>query len=312
MAPARRELFPPDRGLQVRMAIAVVLGVIFTAALVVALVWYAVGVEDGWQVALFVVLIGAAGYVTSREATDRMRHRAKFDPDTAPVEITREEAVRIVEGHLGRLAALADMRTPLADVFWAEAPLCWTTVGLSGTARVHVTTTLVQRLSDDQLAAVLAHELSHVANGDARVMTFIAGPPTWIVVALWEMWFEGGPRLRVAAFMFALLLSPLVLPAALNARVVSRQRELAADRGAAVLTGSPVALGSALLELSGRLDRIPMRDLRTAGAGDLFYVLPTREAHGISRLWATHPPLGRRMAQLEQMEVGLHRARLVL
>jgi heat shock protein HtpX len=67
-----------------------------------------------------------------------------------------------------------------------------------------------------------------------------------------------------------------------------------------------------LLELSGRLDRIPTRDLRVAGAGDLFYVLPTREAHGIQRLWATHPPIGRRVAQLERMEQTLHGARPVL
>jgi heat shock protein HtpX len=67
-----------------------------------------------------------------------------------------------------------------------------------------------------------------------------------------------------------------------------------------------------LLELSGRLDRIPTRDLRVAGAGDLFYVLPTREAHGIQRLWATHPPIGRRVAQLERMEQTLQGARPVL
>jgi heat shock protein HtpX len=293
------------------MAIAVVLGVLLTGALIGAVVWLAVSLEDGWQPALFIVGIGAGGYLASREATERMRHRASFDRDAHAGHITRQDAVRAVEGQLARLATLADVRLPRADVFWADAPLCWTTVGLSGTPRVHVTTALVERLTEDQLAAVLAHELTHIANGDARVMTFVAGPATWLVVGLREMISEGG-RVMVGGIFLALLLSPVLVPAALNARIASRHRELAADRGAALLTGSPSALASALLELSGRLDRIPRRDLRTAGAGDLFYVLPTRESHGIRRLWATHPPLGRRVAQLERMEAALHRARPVL
>lgn len=294
------------------MVIALLLGALFTAALLGAVVWLAVSVEDGWQPALFIVVIAAAGFVTSREAADRMRYRASFDPDKHDLAgFTREEAVRNVEGHLVRLATLADVPLPRADLFWADAPLCWTTVGLTGRPRVHVTTTLVQRLSDDQLAAVLAHELTHIANGDARVMTFVAGPASWLVAGLRDMYEEGG-RAMYAAIGLALLLLPVLLPAALTGRIASRHRELAADRGGALLTGSPSALASALLELSGRLDRIPRRDLRVAGAGDLFYVLPTREAHGIRRLWATHPPLGRRVVQLERMEQALHRARPVL
>ncbi|HEX8743449.1 MAG TPA: M48 family metalloprotease [Thermoleophilaceae bacterium] len=312
MATGGRELFPADLGLQVRMVIALLLGALFTAALLGAVVWLAVSVEDGWQPALFIVVIAAAGFVTSREAADRMRYRASFDPDKHDLAgFTREEAVRNVEGHLVRLATLADVPLPRADLFWADAPLCWTTVGLTGRPRVHVTTTLVQRLSDDQLAAVLAHELTHIANGDARVMTFVAGPASWLVAGLRDMYEEGG-RAMYAAIGLALLLLPVLLPAALTGRIASRHRELAADRGGALLTGSPSALASALLELSGRLDRIPRRDLRVAGAGDLFYVLPTREAHGIRRLWATHPPLGRRVVQLERMEQALHRARPVL
>lgn len=293
------------------MVIALLLGLILTAALLGAVVWLAVSVEDGWQPALFIVLIAAAGYVTSRETTERMRHHASFDPNKQAGALTREEAVRAVDGHLARLATLADLPPPRSDVFWADAPLCWTTVGLTGRARVHVTTALVQRLSDDQLAAVLAHELTHIANGDARVMSVVAGPASWLVAGLRDMYAEGG-RAMYGAIGLGLLLLPVLLPAALTGRVASRHRELAADRGAALLSGSPTALATALLELSGRLDRIPTRDLRAAGAGDLFYILPTREAHGIRRLWATHPPIGRRVAQLERMEQTLHRARPVV
>jgi heat shock protein HtpX len=292
------------------MVIALLFAVLSTAALVGAVVWLAVSVEDGWQPALFIALVAGAGYITSRETTDRMRHRASFDPGKHAGAITREEAVRNVEGQLARLATLADVPLPRADVFWADAPLCWTTVGLTGRPRVHVTTTLVQRLSDDQLAAVLAHELTHIANGDARVMTFVAGPASWLVAGLRDMYTEEG-RAKFAAVGLGLLLLPVLVPAALTGRIASRHRELAADRGGALLTGSPTALATALLELSGRLDRIPTRDLRVAGAGDLFYVLPTRESHGIRRLWATHPPIGRRVAQLEQMEQALQRARPV-
>src|SRR3712207_1025550 len=109
------------------MAIALLFGALSTAALLGAVVWLALSVEDGWQVALFIVMVGAAGYVASRETADRMRHRASFDPAKHDLTgFTREEAQRNVEGHLARLATLADVPLPRADLFWADAPLCWT------------------------------------------------------------------------------------------------------------------------------------------------------------------------------------------
>ena len=89
------------------------------------------------------------------------------------------------------------------------------------------------------------------------------------------------------------------------ARLASRRRELAADRGAAVLTGSPAGLAAVLIALGDGLARIPSADLRAVARADVFHLLPAREATGLTRLWATHPPLRRRVAALQEMERGL-------
>jgi heat shock protein HtpX len=106
---------------------------------------------------------------------------------------------------------------------------------------------------------------------------------------------------------------PLIasLPGALTARIISRQRELAADRAAATLTGSPSGVAAALMHVSRGLRQIPIWDLRAAAARDLFNFVPARHAElrGLARLWATHPPIERRLAQLDRMEQRLQRAR---
>jgi heat shock protein HtpX len=110
------------------------------------------------------------------------------------------------------------------------------------------------------------------------------------------------------ALSVAVLSTLLAVPALLSvgvARIVSRHRELTADQGAALLTGSPAALASALTRLSDGLHAIPDKDLRVAAVSDVLHVVPAKPAHGISRLWATHPPLEDRIRRLERLEARL-------
>jgi hypothetical protein len=179
--------------------------------------------------------------------------------------------VRRAERALSRLAVVADMPEP--------------------------------RLSE----AVLAHELSHIANHDATVMTVLAAPGVFVLRGLSKVWRDRETpfRAKPGLVMFACIIGPPALVSAALARIVSRHRELAADRGAALLTGSPAAMASALAELSGGLGGFPKRDLRAAAARDLLHVVPARPAQGLRRLWATHPPLKARLRELERLESRL-------
>ena len=213
-----------------------------------------------------------------------------------------EEAEARVRAALIRLCVVADMPTPEIRVWRGLPPLSWTTQLPLGRPRVHVAEAMVQRADDRGLEAVLAHEMAHIANGDARIMTLLAGPALAMLTAFWslrhvaDMWW--------GAFLF-LITAVAALPALVLmglARLVSRHRELAADRGAAVLTGSPAGLAAVLVSLDAGLSRMPVADLRVAARGDVFHLLPVREASGLARLWATHPPLRRRLAALQEME----------
>jgi heat shock protein HtpX len=88
-------------------------------------------------------------------------------------------------------------------------------------------------------------------------------------------------------------------------RALSRYREFAADRGSAVLTGRPSALASALLKISGTMERIPSRDLRTVEGMSAFFIVPARAKNSLMNLFADHPPLEQRLAALERLESQL-------
>lgn len=116
-------------------------------------------------------------------------------------------------------------------------------------------------------------------------------------------------RVFAGVVVFTLLFSWIILPFALLARLLSRYRELAADAGAARLIGSPAALSSALTSLTDDLVTRRRRDLRAAATRDLLQILPARDPRGLRRLWATHPPLRRRLRALDRLESELQRVR---
>jgi heat shock protein HtpX len=88
-------------------------------------------------------------------------------------------------------------------------------------------------------------------------------------------------------------------------RALSRYREFAADRGSAILTGRPSALSSALLKISGTMQRVPDRDLRAAEGLSAFFIFPARTKNSIMNLFSDHPPIEARLARLQRIESQL-------
>jgi heat shock protein HtpX len=179
-------------------------------------------------------------------------------------------------------------------------------------ATVCATTGLLGLLSTAELEGVLAHELTHVQNRDVAVMTiasFFASVASFIVQM--GFWFGGafggddnedGP-----GFIVVILVSAVVYAVSfVLLQALSRYREFAADRGSAIITGRPSALISALLKISGNMQQIPQQDLRAA-RGELaaFYIFPPKAKQAVSTLFATHPPLEKRIAALQRLEAQL-------
>ena len=180
-------------------------------------------------------------------------------------------------------------------------------------ASVAITTGLLEKLDREELQGVIAHELSHIANRDVIVMT-VAGFLATVAGLLVRMGIYsgmmGGNRSRdnsAAVFMIVILVSVLVYVLSfLLLRALSRYREFAADRGAAIITGAPAQLASALTAISGTMDRVPTRDLRAAEGMNAFFIIPAvSRGFSLSSLVSTHPPVEKRIERLMAMQAQL-------
>jgi heat shock protein HtpX len=224
------------------------------------------------------------------------RHAPSHLPETAPEAVRCREAIE-------PLCVVASVPEPEVVVAAEQVPLSWTLARRTHRPTIFVTSGLVDAASDEELVAVLAHELSHIINRDAVLMTAIAGVPSAMLRAARAARTRGIWFAYTTGAMYTL---PALLPL-WTSRIFSRYRELAADRGAALLTGAPSSVAAALMHFSGDLKAIPVRDLRAAGISDLFHFLPARreEPHGLARMWSTHPRLEVRLAQLDRLETEL-------
>jgi heat shock protein HtpX len=261
-------------------------------AAVGGIIWLSFAVPKGYGFGFFFLcfaIIGAAAQRRWRESVEDEQVLSRVG-----------EAVR-------RLCIAADCPEPQIEIVEDPVPLSWTSAVPGRRAKVVVTTRLLALLPEPELEAVLAHELSHIEQRDAWIMTLATAPGIWVLRGVREMWHKKDFRGKLAAVMYGSYSVPIALLPALSSRLLSRFRELGADRGAAVITGSPAALASALLRLSHEIHSSSPSDLRAVTAGDPLHVLPARarEARGLRRLWATHPPLRKRIARLEAMEAGL-------
>ena len=209
-----------------------------------------------------------------------------------------------------RLCVQANLPKPRIALAQTPMPNAFAIGRSPRSATVCATTGIMDLLSPPELEGVLAHELTHVQNRDVLVMT-IASFFASIAAFITQMGFffggwgddeDSGP-----GFLVVILVSAAVYVVSwLLLQALSRYREFAADRGSAIITGRPSALISALMKISGNMQRIPQRDLRAA-SGELaaFYIVPPRAKQTISTLFSTHPPLEARIAALQRYETQL-------
>ena len=153
----------------------------------------------------------------------------------------------------------------------------------------------------------MAHELTHIANRDVMVMTLAAFFASLASMIVQFGFFFGGDDDDDGPGIFAIILVSLAVYVIsfFLMQALSRYREYAADRGAAVLTGRPSALSSALMKISGTMERIPQTDLRAHAEMNAFYIFPASAKNSIYNLFSTHPPLEKRLAALQRLEAQL-------
>ena len=206
---------------------------------------------------------------------------------------------------IGRLAQQADLPMPTVAVAETSTPNAFATGRSRKTSTVCVTKGLLRTLDDDELDGVLAHELAHVKNRDVAVMTIASFLATIAMFILRWGWLFGGGRRREGGgggIIVAIVASLVVwIVSFLLIRALSRYREYAADRGAAVLTGKPSALASALVTIDDRMDRVPERDLREQSEMNAFFIVPIDKGT-IARLFRTHPRTEKRVERLKALE----------
>jgi len=314
-----RTRYAPDRGLQARMGLTMfLLGLVFVA-FVVALVFVLMALKQGGgAIIFFAVLLGLGLTFGSLFYSDKVALRA-----SGAQEVTPQEAPQL-HGIIDRICALADMPKPRVAIAQSGMPNAFATGRNSKNAVVVVTTGLLSKLDDKELEGVLAHEMSHVAHKDVVVMTIASfvGIIAALLVrfAFYGELFGGGGRGRGggnnnnggALPILLIVMAVGVVTYAISfllIRLLSRYRELAADRAGALLTGQPSALASALQKVSGAMSAIPTRDLREAQALNAFYFAPALKADtvSLSTVFSTHPSLERRLKQLSEISAQLGR-----
>jgi len=311
-----RTRYAPDRGLQARMGLTMfLLGLVFVA-FVIALVFILAAFKVGaGAIIFFAVLLGGGLTFGSLFWSDKIALRA-----SGAQEVTPEEAPKL-HGIVDRLCALADMPKPRVAIAQADMPNAFATGRNSQKAVLVVTTGLMRRLDDNELEGVIAHEMSHVAHKDVVVMTIASflGIVAGLLVRFafyGELFGGGGGRSNnnnnnggaLPILLIVMVVSVVVYAISfLLIRLLSRYRELAADRAGALLTGQPSHLASALQKVSGAMSAIPTKDLREAQALNAFYFAPAFKADTmtLSTIFSTHPSLERRLEQLSEISAQL-------
>lgn len=293
--------FIKDTGLTVRMTLTLFLLGALYVGLVVAVIAFVR--SPGGAVAVALIAIGMAfwqWWSSDKVAMRAMRAR----------EVTPEEAPEL-HGMIDRLCALADMPKPRVGVADMAVSNAFATGRSPARSVVCVTTGILQTLDAEELEAVLAHELSHVAHRDVLVMTVASSAGIAAGLLMRFAQFGGMGRSRnnsaLPAVLIAVVVALVVYAVSfLSLRLLSRYRELSADRAGAYLTLKPAALATALQKISGESAAIPTRDLRAASAASALCIVPALSG-GLSGLMATHPPLERRLSQLARIQAELSR-----
>jgi heat shock protein HtpX len=294
----RNTSFGKDTGLQVRMTfVFFLLGALYVA-LVVALL--SSGVNG-----VTVAFIAGGLALFQLFGSDKLALRAMGAREVTPQQAPELHAM------IERLCLQADLPKPKVAVADTRMPNAFALGRSPKSATVCATTGIMELLSPAELEGVMAHELTHVANRDVLVMTlagFFATIAAYIVQ--FGFLFGGGggygddddnPSFIV---LFLVSLGVYIISFFLM-QALSRYREFAADRGSALITGRPSALASALMKISSGMQRIPQQDLRASSELSAFYIFPPGVKGSISGLFATHPPMEKRIEALQRLEAQL-------
>ncbi|MBS1871333.1 MAG: zinc metalloprotease HtpX [Actinobacteria bacterium] len=293
---ARPTSFGRDTGLQLRMTLTM-----FLLGLVYAVL---VGVVIAAKVPFLLFVVGGM-FLLQLFASDKLALHAMGAREVTPQEAPQLHAM------VERLCVQANLPKPRVAVANTRMPNAFAIGRSPRKATVCATTGIMELLSPAELEGVMAHELTHVQNRDVMVMTiasFFATVAAYIVQ--FGFFFGGGgmssndddsPSVAVVILvsLVVYVVSFLLLQA------LSRYREFAADRGSAVITGRPSALAAALMKISGTMERIPQKDLRSAEGMAAFYIFPPHAKQSLMNLFSTHPPLEQRLAALSRLESQL-------
>jgi heat shock protein HtpX len=225
-------------------------------------------------------------------------------------EVSPEEAPGL-HAMIERLCIQADLPKPKIAVADTPVPNAFAMGRSPKSATVCATTGIMQMLSPTELEAVMAHELTHVKNRDVMVMTiasFFASIAA--MITQFGFFFGGGfgdsDEDSGPGFLVVLLVSVAVyIISFVLMLALSRYREFAADRGSAVITGRPSALASALIRISRGMETVPEQDLRAASQMNAFFIIPTSVKSAAAAVFMDHPPLEKRLEQLQRLEAQL-------
>jgi heat shock protein HtpX len=294
----RRSSFGKDTGLQARMLLTIfLLGLIYV---VFVGVLFAAGAGAGIIVTVAVVLL-----LLQLFASDKIALATMGVKEVSPAE--EPELHGIVE----RLCVQADLPKPKVCVMETSMPNAFAMGRSRKSTVVCATRGILELLSPAELEGVMAHELTHVINRDVMVMTLASFFASLAALILqFSFFFGGGGNNEEEEDLFLVVIASVVVYAIsfVLLRALSRYREFAADRGGAVLTGRPSALASALIKISGAIERVPSQDLRSAEAMSAFFIIPARAKKSLMNIFADHPPLEQRLAALERLESQLQSA----
>jgi len=299
MAATKTE-FGRDPGLQFRMILTLfllgALYVVFAGALFAA----------GANGVLILVICGGLAFF-QLFTSDKLALHAMGAREVTPQEAPELHAM------IERLCIQADLPKPKIAVAQTNMPNAFALGRSQKSATVCATTGIMNLLSPAELEGVMAHELAHVKNRDVAIMT-IASFFASIAAMILQFGFlfgggghgdddDGPGMLAIILFSLVVYVVSFFLMMAL-----SRYREFSADRGAALVTGRPSALASALRKISSGMDKLPQQDLRVANEMSAFFIASPKKV--VAGLFSTHPPMEQRIERLMSYESQLQRGTL--
>jgi heat shock protein HtpX len=254
----------------------------------------------GTGLVLMVIIIGALS-LGQLFLSDKIGLAAMGAKEVSPQEAPGLHAM------IERLCIQADLPKPRIAVADTSVPNAFAMGRSPKSATVCCTTGIMNVLSPSELEGVMAHELTHVKNRDVLIMTIASFFASIAALILqFGFFFGAGDDDDNPSILVVLLVSFVVYIVSFFLMLaLSRYREFAADRGAAIITGRPSALSAALVKISGAMQQVPTRDLREAERMNAFFIVPTGVKSAIQTVFSTHPPMEKRIARLQQLESSL-------